>query len=189
MNFIGKEQLEKLNLFLLPKELPEPPLVKEDELVIFGPSKLSDGRNLTINNMRLMFGIDPEEKEPCFYNQDWYLKEDFASKITLEDKWYLIKKTVKEQTRGKNPDDIGLDDNEKFPSAILTAFVFFTYWFLTDGDILWKNDFIWCSDIDNNGDRIYTGRYIDDKKINKNGFNVHRHLSIKHCYGLAAQKL
>ena len=51
--------------------------------------------------------------------------------------------------------------------------------------MLWRHDFIWCDDSDHNGDRIYTGRYIDPNGINKNGFNIHRHLSIRPCYGAA----
>ena len=77
---------------------------------------------------------------------------------------------------------------EKFPSAILTSFVFFSYYLLSR-ELLWKNDFTWCSDLDNNGDQIYTGRYIDPKGINKNGFNIHRHLSIRSYHGATTEIL
>lgn len=199
LNFIGEEELKKIKGLnssfnvLIPKKIPDPTIslknIKKNELLIFGPSKLANGRDLTINEMRLIFGTNPDNYQPCFYNQDWYLKEDFTGKKTLEDKWYLIEKTLRGNSRGQNPDNILLNNNEKFPSAVLTAFVFFVYWFLNNGEILWKNDFVWCSDKDSNGDKIYVGRYIDEKKINKNGFNIHRHLSIRPCYGASIQKL
>ena len=43
--------------------------------------------------------------------------------------------------------------------------------------------FIWCNDVDANGDRIYVGRYFDPLGISKNGFSVHRQLRIKNNYG------
>jgi hypothetical protein len=139
--------------------------------------------------MRSVFGWDPAKSEPCFYNQDWYLKEKFAKDINLDFKWYLIKKTVNKDTRGKNPEDILrlFKNKESFPLTVLTAFTFFAYYLLNKGEILWKHDFIWCSDKDANGDRVYTGRYLDPKNINKNGFNIHRHLSIGTCYGAVTQ--
>lgn len=199
-NFIGPEELKKISSRLniidpaKIKKIPDIPFkssdlnkMKRDCILILGMPKNKKGEKLTINNMRAFFGWDPRKKEPCFYNQDWYLKEKFANNKTLDLKWYLIKKNVNKNSRGKNPDQINklLKSNEDFPSAILCAFTFFAYYFKNRGEMLWKHNFIWCSDKDKNGDRIYVGRYIDQKKINKDGFNVHRHLSIKPCYGLA----
>ncbi|MDD5290983.1 MAG: hypothetical protein PHZ04_02595 [Patescibacteria group bacterium] len=202
-NFIGPNELKRISLrfkiadpykmkFKIPNIYFDPNFLKrihKDYILILGIPKDKDGQRLTINKMRSRFGCNPEKKEPCFYNQDWYLKEKFAKSEALNFKWYLVKKTVNKNSRGKNPENIGkrLEGRENFPAAILTAFVFFAYYFHTQGEILWKYDFIWCSDKDRNGDRIYTGRYLDPKKINKNGFNVHRHLSLRNCYGLAPE--
>ncbi|HUT96474.1 MAG TPA: hypothetical protein VMW82_02825 [Candidatus Paceibacterota bacterium] len=202
-NFIGLKELNKISHYFkisnLPRSgrsIPDVPFnlnylkkVRKDYILILGIPKDRQDQKLTINNLRLKFGYNPFKSEPCFYNQDWYLKEKFAKNTTLEFKWYLIKKTVDQNTRGKNPENIirTLKGNEIFPSAILAAFTFFAYYLLNHGEILWKHDFIWCSDKDKNNDRIYTGRYIDPKKINKNGFNIHRHLSIRPCYGLVPQ--
>ena len=68
-----------------------------------------------------------------------------------------------------------------FPTAILCAYTFFVYYFLT-GEHLWYHDFVWCSDADHNGDRIYVGKYHDVDGVNKNGFSVHRHLALRNCY-------
>lgn len=198
-NFIGPEELKKISSkfrFKFKNPIPKIPFnldylkkISKDYILILGIPKDKKGQKLTINRMREIFGTDPAKSEPCFYNQDWYLKEKFAKDTTLDFNWYLIKKRVDEKSRGKNPELLfkALKSKENFPSAILTAFTFFAYYLLNKGEILWKNDFIWCSDKDSNGDRIYTGRYLDPKKINKNGFNIHRYLSIRPCYGIAPQ--
>ncbi len=157
-------------------------------VLILGLPSDENGAPLTLNVLRNFYGVDPAVKEPCFYNQDWYLNEDFASKKTLEYRWYLIRKSVLKETRGKRPEEIieTMENEQGFPSAILTAHAFFLYYFLNK-ERLWENDFVWCRDKDGNGDRIYTGRYTDPRGINKNGFNIHRHLSIRPAYGLAPQ--
>lgn len=201
-NFLGPDQLQKIANKLNianPVSFGEIPKLQfsaadlkrlaPDYLLILGMPKNKQGRPLTINQMRSFYGADPGKREPCFYHQDWYLKENFSNQTTLKFGWYLISKTVDGKTRGREPEVIlkKLAKNQDFPSAILTAFTFFAYYFLTGGKILWKHDFIWCADRDSNGDRVYTGRYIDPKGKNKNGFNIHRHLSIRRCYGCVTQ--
>ena len=202
-NFIGPDELKKISLklgivdpFKIKSKIPNIHFdlsllknIRKDYILILGVHQDKNGKKLTLNRMRSIFGWSPEKFEPCFYNQDWYLKEKFADNKILNFRWYLIKKTVNKESRSKRPDEIlrSLKMKEDFPTAVLTAFTFFAYYFHTNGEILWKHDFIWCSDKDKNGDRIYTGRYNDVKKINKNGFNVHRHLSIRPCYGFAPE--
>jgi hypothetical protein len=193
-NFVGVDEinsiagnfnLENINI----KDVPTVPFSEKilndnrDSILILGVSKHKDNSPLTLNSLRDLFGIDPEKKEPCFYNQDWYLKQGFANE-PLEFKWYLVKKNIEEKTRGEEPEKIikSLSKEKILPKAVLTAFVFFVSYFLNK-EVLWKEDFVWCSDLDDNGDRIYTGRYTDPAGKNKNGFNVHRHLSIRSCYG------
>ncbi|HLC80877.1 MAG TPA: hypothetical protein VJG31_03840, partial [Candidatus Nanoarchaeia archaeon] len=162
--------------------------LRGEYVLILGFPSDENKNPLTLNAMRSFYGLEPTVKEPCFYNQDWYLNEDFAGKTTLEFKWYIIRKKVIEETRGKRPEEImeTIKNVRGFPSAILTAYTFFLCYFLNK-EKLWENDFLWCSDKDGNGDRIYTGRYTDPRGINKNGFNIHRHLSIRPVYGLAPQ--
>jgi len=199
-NFIGPEELKRISSklsiadpFKFKKLIPNIffdlnylKRIHKDYILILGMPKDKNNGKLTINKMRSIFGWDSKKSEPCFYNQDWYLKEKFAKDTVLDFKWYLIKKSVNKNSRGKNPINISLKNKEGFPSAVLTTFTFFSY-YLLNNEILWKNDFIWCSDKDKNNDRIYTGRYIDPKKINKNGFNIHRYLSIRSCYGFVPQ--
>lgn len=151
---------------------------KDNGILIWGCKLGFDNRPYTLNFMRDLFGMDPNKSEPCFYNQDWYVNELFASQTTLDNKWYFINKTILPSTRGKVP----TDGDTKLPSAILTAYAFFANYFLNK-DRLWNYDYVWCCDTDNNGDMIYTGRYEDFNQINKNGFSIHRHLKIRDFYG------
>jgi hypothetical protein len=101
-------------------------------------------------------------------------------KDNLELDWYLIRKNLIDDTRAVPP--AILAQTLVFPSAILCAYSFFVIWFIKN-EILWKNDFVWCNDIDNLGDKIYVGRYFDKSGLNKNGFSIHRHLTIRNNYG------
>lgn len=190
-NFIGPEELHFIKKRLntpIPSSLPLIPFSETFLREISRDSILLLGLPVNIMQLRSIFGTN-SKKEPCFYNQDWYINNSFANSITLKNQWYLIKKIINNESRGKTPEIIekSLKKHEQLPSAILATFTFFAYYLLTGGEILWKHDFLWCSDRDSNGDQIYAGRYRDPRGINKNGFNIHRHLAIRPCYGLAPQ--
>lgn len=154
---------------------------KEGYIMVMGvPEIYPQNKKITIRTLRDKFGLDPDVAEPCFYNQDWYLAESFIDE-PLSLGWYLIKKDVIEETRAEQPVDI-MDSGIKFPSAILCTYTFFTY-FYARSQYLWWHDFVWCYDIDHNGDRIYVGKYHDIDGVNKNGFSIHRHLALRPCYG------
>jgi len=188
-NFIGIEEINEISTVLgvqAPNNAPEVPYSileleerSSDSILILGSNLLNNGGNLNLLSLREWFGTDPDKYEPCFYNQDWYLKEDFM-KVTLENRWYLINKNVFDDSRAIQPDI--LEKHINLPKTILCAYVFFAYWFHAH-EILWQNDFVWCSDKDHNGDRIYIGKYVDIDGINKNGFSIHRHLTLRHFYG------
>lgn len=193
-NFIGPEELAKMGKFLQFKitKIPSVPFsedllkkIHQEYILILGAAKDAKGRAVTINYLRAVFGVDPARFEPCFYNQDWYLKEKFATETALQFRWYLVGKNVVPASRGVEPNGAlaKLPKNKSFPSAVLTAYTFLAYYFASGGEILWKHDFVWCADLDHNDDRIYTGRYIDPNSVNKNGFNIHRHLAVRSCYG------
>ena len=156
---------------------------KEDYYLILGVGRLADGRDLTIRNLTLLFGKDPEKVEPCFYNQDWYEKELFVDE-PMKNGWYFVRKNVYEESRAVLPGE--LMKSFTFPSAITCTYSFFVAWISGKGK-LWFEDFIWCSDTDHNGDRIYVGKYHDKDGMNKNGFSIHRHLALRPCYGCIDQ--
>ena len=189
-NFIGKDELKPFFKALgfgdvmiqeKPIEYSDSDLqnaAKEGYILIYGVEQVN-GQHITLRFLRDKFGVKPDESEPCLYNQDWYLKEDFMDKF-LNVGWYLIKKEVFDDSRAVMPDDLtqrGLN----FPPAILCGYTFFAYWFACD-EKLWWHDFVWCCDTDHNGDRIYVGKYHDIDGVNKNGFSIHRQLALRNCY-------
>lgn len=198
-NFIGPNEILRIQKelgVLIPENIwdivPDIPYSEEmlskyhDEyILILGIPYYKDGSSLTLVKMREHFGCDPYKYEPCFYNQDWYLNETFVNSTNISLKWYLIRKEVDDSTRGKFPEIINEENqcSDSLPKALLLTFVFFAYYLHSGGNILWNNDYVWCSDRDINNDQIYVGRYSDPNKINKNGFSIHRFLSITRLYG------
>ena len=186
-NFIGKSELSSIGSLKLaiPEMVPEVPFSEEeliakknDYLLVLGVSSFSDGQPVTIRNLTSIYGKNPDVSEPCFYNQDWYEHEDFID-VSMKNTWYLIRKNVYEKSRAVQPQE--LSKQYQFPSAISCVYAFFTAW-LSLGIKLWYHDFVWCSDVDHNGDRIYVGKYHDVDGVNKNGFSIHRHLALRPCY-------
>lgn len=186
-NVIGVRELRMIGVMKLaignkvpkiPYSVEELNAKKDDYILILGVSKFIDGSSVTIRALKEIFGRNPDEKEPCFYNQDWYEKELFID-VPMDDGWYLIRKNVYEESRGIQPSE--LSEKFEFPLAIRCVYSFYAAW-LALGMKLWLHDFIWCSDTDHNGDRIYVGKYHDVDGINKNGFSIHRHLALRPCY-------
>lgn len=187
--FIGPDELKECAPSLqlnIPVEIPVIPYdeekllaSKEHYFLILGVSKFTDGKDVNIRNLKAIFGKDPDVSEPCFYNQDWYDKEEFID-IPMVSGWYLIRKDVFEESRAVMPEE--LMKSISFPTAVCCTYAFFVTW-LSKGAKLWYHDFVWCSDVDHNGDRIYVGKYHDVDGVNKNGFSIHRHLALRPCYG------
>lgn len=188
-NFLGVEVLKKHSDEIgicVPEIVPEIPFTlselskkAKDYILILGALQMIDGKPVTLMSLRNHFGVNPNKSEPCFYNQDWYMKEEFMNK-PLECKWHLIRKYIFDATRSQHPEL--LVNTYPFPSAVLCAFAFFANWFHSS-ECLWKHDFVWCNEVDHNKDRIYVGKYEDIDGLNKNGFSIHRHLTIKEWYG------
>lgn len=190
-NFIGLEELKlffsKLNIGNITK-IPVPEInysvedlhrYSKEYILILGLSEVNN-TPLSISSLRGICGVDPDINEPCFYNQDWYLKEDFINR-TLDNRWYLLKREVLEESRSIQPVEL-LKQDIHFPSAILCTYTFFANYYVNK-ELLWYHDFVWCNDTDHNGDRIYVGKYHDIDGVNKNGFSIHRHLELRKCYG------
>ena len=187
-NFIGPNELKRLNdiPLIIPDNIPQIKFSietleskKDDYILIFGAGRLRGEKQVTIKNLIDIFGKNPDIKEPCFYNQDWYEKEAFINKPLNED-WFFIRKNVFDDSRAVAPTE--LLKNHKFPSAVKCCYSFFIAWLVLRTK-LWYHDFVWCSDTDHNGDRIYVGKYHDIDGVNKNGFSIHRHLGLRECYG------
>lgn len=192
-NFIGPFELsiisEKMGIIdpiqhssLIPKlEISDEELLSKSTshiLLLFIPI-FYDNSYLNICKLRNFHKIDPLINEPCFYNQDWYVNEKFANNVLEKSCWYLINKQVAHDSRGLIPSEI---ERTKLHPALVLIYAFFINYFHSN-EILWENDFIWTSDVDANNDLVYVGRYIDPTGLAKNGFSIHRHLSITKQFG------
>lgn len=192
-NFIGPEEIESIASRMnvqapskLKDNIPEIPFTKEELiqkckshiLILLIPFDYS-GKSISLLSLISNFGRDPSIAEPCFYNQDWYVNENFAKTCTISLKWCMISKNVIDESKGRQDDYI---TRKNLPTALESAYTFFAY-YLLNNKIIWPKNFIWCSDTDTNGDRIYVGRYYDPLGIAKNGFSIHRHLRITPIYG------
>lgn len=174
---IGEVEIQEKTIEYRDSDLQK--AAEEGYILIYGANQVN-GQNITLRFLRDKFGVNPDVSEPCLYNQDWYLKEDFMD-LALDAQWYLIKKDVYEDSRAIMPGDLN-QRGLKFPPAILCGYTFFAYFFARN-EYLWWHDFVWCCDTDHNGDRIYVGKYHDIDGVNKNGFSIHRHLALRPCYG------
>lgn len=184
-NFIGPDELWHFTLkeLKLDKSLDSVPYSREElierkekYLLIYGASEFADNTPVTIHNIKNL--ISANNVTPGFYNQDWYEKEEFINK-QMEEGWFLIRKDVYEDSRAVRPEE--LMKSHTFPAAIKCVYSFFIAWICSDIK-LWYEDFVWCSDVDHNGDRIYVGKYHDVDGINNDGFSIHRHLALRKCY-------
>lgn len=164
---------------VIPFSIDELRTKSKDYMLIYGCAKFNNGQPVNIKNLKKIFGDNPDRKAPCFYFQDWYDNEDFINK-ELDEGWFFIRKRVYEESRSVLPNELA--KKYKFPSAIQCVYSFFVTW-LVLGEKLWYHDFVWCSDVDHNGDRIYVGKYNDIDGVNKDGFSIHRHLALRLCYG------
>lgn len=188
-NFIGTKELQKLKgifSFRTPIIIPEIPYSekylmdrKGSYLLVLCVSQFTDGKNISITE--IINKIASFDGKPCFYNQDWYLNENFINK-TLELKWLLISKSLIDESRAMPADKVV--ETYKLNAAVELTYVFFVNYFINNGEKLWNNDYVWCSDVDDKGDQIYVGRYTDDSGLNADGFEIHRHLRIKNNYGV-----
>lgn len=194
INFLGAEELRPLLVKLKSEastdNTPSIPFSEEvltasrdQYILILGIPSTKDGQPINIERLRNVFGLDPAQQAPCFYNQDWYLKENFIQQAP-QARWYLLRKYVIQASRAQRPEQIlEKEPSVQFPPAVICAYTFFAYYLHANGELLWQYDFIWCCDTDHNGDRIYVGKYTDIDGVNKDGFSIHRHLALRDCYG------
>jgi hypothetical protein len=143
--------------------------INQNTISIFCNSYLPDNSGkVTLKYLKKSF---PD----LFYPQDWYDNEYFMNE-SFESGWYTVSKNILDSSKGELPPKNGL-----YPASLLT-YIFIVF-YIKYNEILWPNDYIWCDTFDSSGDQIYVGRYYDSLGFSKNGFSIHRHLSIKNNYG------
>ena len=117
-NFIGPADLlnnDKISdlFFINTNEIPTIPYninelnsIKISHFLILVLDESKDRNKISLYKLRHFFGFNPEEKEPCFYNQDWYLNEPFYNDIKLKSSWVLFSIEILESTRSIDPNII-----------------------------------------------------------------------------------
>jgi hypothetical protein len=133
---------------------------KDTHILFLGVNHDKAGKPLTINRFREMF---PKDGQPRFYSyQDsWYDKEKFATKETPELRWYLVRKSILEESREKtyNQQEKLLKENEERERAIVYIYGMLLM-FKATGERLFENDYVWCNDLGSVGYRVAVG-YFD----------------------------
>jgi hypothetical protein len=179
---IGLKKIDSVNFPELLLTEDELHIIKGNNCILFAVNNLMEtGELISIATLRKAIRQDGGAGNIGFYNQDWYIKELFYSKQIESPFWAVLPKEIPLESRKKIPSDS--DPSITLPSAIMVSYLFFVYYYHSNGTLLWKNDYIWCDDIDHNQDMIYVGRYEDPAGINQNGFSIHRHLKISPLYG------
>lgn len=184
-NFIGPEeinlsckdflQFSEEDYIKIPFSLDE---IGSNELLILTSPTLKNKKSMTIANFKETFENSLHKDKVGFYNQDWYLNEKFFNENVLKLEWKRIPLHAEDQYRGVMPNHDVVDN---LPTAVLLVYTFFVYALMNE-QILWPHDYLWCSDVDNENDKIYVGRYYDLSGLANPGFSIHRHLSIKSNY-------
>jgi hypothetical protein len=151
-----------------------------DENILIHIPKNIGNMDLSLENLFKLFGTNRDQNLPSFYNQDWFINEDFFKQPIKGSRWVLVDKSITEVSRGTQPSSQA--SNDLF-SAVEYTFIFFVM-FIKYELVLCEFDYIWTRDRDLHGDQIYVGRYTDKSGMSQDGFSIHRHLSIKNNYGV-----
>ncbi|UZE93410.1 MAG: hypothetical protein IB617_01080 [Candidatus Nealsonbacteria bacterium] len=170
-NFFGVEEVAKYFGIQLTKEelskIAEIPFsdktlqeCKDTHILFLGINRDKEGKPLTIHRFKEMF---PENGQPKFYSYQgsWYDKEEFANKETPELRWYLMRKSILEESRSKTYEQQEklLKENEERERAIVYVYEMLLM-FKATGERLFKDDdCVWCKDIDVAGFHVYIGEF------------------------------
>ena len=104
-----------------------------------------------------------------FYKQDWYWDEPFMDKPLPLDKWTV---PTDAGYRGMEPFLIAAQLEEEAVPAVVLAYLYVQ----NPDHPIWMS-YLWTSDLDSQGQRVYVGD-------NGKGMEIHRHLHITDRFGV-----
>ena len=186
-NFISPQDINNISSFLgdskyeipiIPFSLEELESNKDTHFLIWVSDKSKSGEPINLLGLKNHFRSDPIVNEPCFYFQDWYHNEVFFNK-PISAKWLLISKEIIIGSRAVSPTKLDME----LPSAVELVYVFLLTYLIFKAPVFLNSTYAWTNDLDVNNDQIYIGKYTDPLGINRNGVEIHRHLSLKLNYG------
>jgi hypothetical protein len=110
------------------------------------------------------------EHPGLFYQQEWYLAEDFMDELLPECAPLSMPKGV--MFEGAPPELIPFDFEPVFPAVVLV-----NLYCLHPYHPIWRQRYLWTASKDHMGQRVYVGD-------NGHGIEIHRHLHINERWGL-----
>ncbi|MCH8741699.1 hypothetical protein IH779_02265 [Patescibacteria group bacterium] len=167
-NFLGVEEVvEHFGISLVQEELAkiaEVPFFeatlqecKDSHVLFLGVPVNRVGNPLTVNYFRDMFPAD----SPRFwaYQDSRYDRERFATEETCELRWYLLRKSILDESRPLDYKEQNylLQENEYRERAIVYIFCELLM-FRARSELLFKDDWVWCTDVDSDGSQVRVGR-------------------------------
>lgn len=106
-----------------------------------------------------------------FYPQTWYVTEAFM-------------RTLPSDPRPPRPARIGQCGRIPRSSRGLPVAVDVAHWYVEHpDDPIWRH-YLWCADVDSDGQRVYVGGVNPLRLGPSGGFQVHRHLVITRRWGV-----
>ncbi len=163
-NFFGAEEVaEHLGFLLNNEELSEIAKVpfsekrlqecKDTYILFLGVDHDRTGKPLTILRLSEIFSDE-------FYWKDWWKKEEFATKETPKLQWYLVRKSILEESRFKtfSQQEKLLKKNEYRERAVVYAYRMLLI-HKTRGESLLEG-WVMCKDLTSSNERVGIGYYI-----------------------------
>lgn len=137
---------------------------------------MADGTVLTLVNKIEGITINRlvDNNKQLFRNQDWYRDQHFAENYDLNLGEYRFELGYEKSDKSTSFTFLG---PLAFPTAVSCVWA---YVYLNSlGIPIWQDNYVWCRDIDNNGDRVYVGM------SGGKSFEIHRNLTLQPYHGYA----
>lgn len=134
--------------------------LKESHILFPGIPENHYGKPITIVNIRNLIGAN-SDIQPCFYPQHWYDDEIFAKNKTCSLRWYLIRKSIIENSSDKTygVQETMLADNEERASAVEVVYLTILNYYCNGSLRLFESEKVWCHDGTHDYTKVWVGRF------------------------------
>lgn len=117
---------------------------------------------VTMLKLRELFGTS-KNTQPCVYDHDWWLNEDFAKKVIREG-WHLTLTKMPPETKNNSYEEQKslLTEKEELPEPNEVMYFCLVNYLINDKERLLHNDYSRTNTLDSDGDVVYLGRFSAD---------------------------
>jgi len=169
-NFLGVEEVaEHLGIGLTGKErarvrdIPYSEATlqqcKDSHILFLGVGRDKEGKPLTIRCLREMF---PAGGQPCFrsYPRGSETEQAYSDKETPHLRWYLIARSLREESRSKPywQQHLFLKENEYREKAVVYVYMMLLM-YKARGERLFERDLVLCRDVGSDGAPVIAGYF------------------------------